>query len=235
MGNFSYGDNGPDIADCQANVSDDAWMIGIYIGRSNFDFTGLFFEGDELHIIIELDYMKRYPGSVGTDVVGRTGFGIPNAGPGGGPGYPDIIDFPRNSIWEIKGPAGLGDGTAQVRRYTAASTYVAGTGYSGTSLNHPYLPGWKVVTRQGAPGVILYSVVNPDGVTVPVYDRATEGVRERDQRKVDQLNPAPATVPVPVHGWSPVPSQAIAYGIGWGAAGFAALYALSVLENYKVE
>jgi hypothetical protein len=164
-----------------------------------FDWLGLVFEGGAIHFVIEADYMERY-GGIGTDVVGRAGYGIAGAGPHGGYGYPDIIH--GNMIWEIKGPSGVAAGMAKIRLYVGMSEgkYVAGTGYVGRTLDHPYIPAWKVQTTQAAPGVIQYTVIKsqPIPVPVPIPDRAREG---RNQRS---LNPAP--VPVPAYGWSPQPS-----------------------------
>ncbi len=221
MDNPGYGDDGADI-------TDQIGWSGIYLG-TNFDWPGLAFEGDAIHVAIELDYMRRYPGSIGTDtdVVGRAGWGIAGAGPNGGYGYPDIIHGAM--IWEIKGPSGLNEGIAQVRRYVRLSRgrYVHGEGYVGTTLDHPYVPGWQLVTEQGAPGVIQYQVVRPGGAPVPVFDRAFEGARERDRQR--GLDVSPASVPVFYGG----PSPALQYGgaaMFWVAVGVAAWSAWGKLE-----
>ncbi len=187
------------------------------------DWLDLVFEGNAIHMVIEVDYMTRYPGSIGTDVVGKAGWGIAGAGPEGGYGYPDIIDIPKNMLWEIKGPSGVAEGVAQVKRYEKSSAYLAGTGYVGTTLNHPYVPGWQVVTTQAAPGVIQYTVVRsqPVPIPVPIPDRAREGAKQRSLN----LTPASVPAPVPVPAWSPPPPQVVLYwalAVG-GGGGLASL------------
>jgi hypothetical protein len=227
MDSPGYGDDGPDSSDQigeAAGVYDDG-MFQPPVFAASLAGRGILDEGWVVHIIVEADFMIRYPGAIGTDIVGKSGRCIEQAGPNGGCGYPDII-YGR-MVWEIKGPSGADVGAAQITRYVKYSQYVAGEGYAGTTLPH-YVPTWKIETREVAPGVIVYQIIDRGKlVPVPVPRRVEEAVNQENRNRLR----------VSANGWFPRPSPAMVYTLSGGAGAIGAgvvLYAFGAMETYKI-
>jgi hypothetical protein len=122
--------------------------------------------------------MSSHPDAIGTDVMGRGGYGILGAGSHGGYGWPDIVDPSSGFVFEIKPVPTLWMADVQLRRYTARSAYVRGTDYQDAILPLEGYPSKQVVSVLVEAGVIAYWIEDlPIPQPVPELDVAPRRAR----------------------------------------------------------